>query len=320
MDGIIQIRLAGDGIMKKVIAMLLLAVLLLSLCSCSEENAQKAASSKETTGFQSTPTQPSKAQTPTAQTAPTQTAPTQTAPTQAPTANRVCSHIWTQWAVKKQSTCQYAGLKERTCRLCQVTESKAMDKVGHKESGWLVKQPAQVGVDGLLYTQCIYCKIQMQKQIVPALTEAHQHKIVKWVTEREADCTHTGREVAICSCGQTLATKELPACHFPMTDLGEIATCFVTGLTEGQHCGACGEVLIPQKVIEKLPHTPEPDEAVPATCTECGYTAGSHCSVCYTYFVKPQVIPAKGHSMASKVIESAVETERHTLHYCTACS
>ena len=32
----------------------------------------------------------------------------------------------------------------------------------------------------------------------------------------------------------------------------------------------CEEVLIPQKVIEKLPHTPETEEAVPATCTDYG--------------------------------------------------
>ena len=231
-----------------------------------------------------------------------------------------CTHYWSQWTETVFATCQTVGQKERTCRLCGAAETKTTPQTDHKKSDWLLGKPADVGVTGTLYMECVYCKVQLKTQTIPAITNSHTHAIANWVTVKKPDCTHTGLKNALCSCGKIMESQETPVSHSPFTDLGEPATCFITGLTEGQHCLVCNEVLIPQKVIEKLPHTPEIEEAVPATCTDYGCTEAIHCSVCLEYIVKPQSIAPKGHSMSSKFIDSADESERYTLHYCTVCS
>ncbi len=72
--------------------------------------------------------------------------------------------------------------------------------------------------------------------------------------------------------------------------------CVNAGITEGQMCEVCGEILTAQEDIPALGHTEVIDEAVEPTCTETGLTEGKHCSVCEAVLVEQQVVPAKGHT------------------------
>ena len=92
--------------------------------------------------------------------------------------------------------------------------------------------------------------------------------------------------------------------HNPVADSSVAATCSAIGLTEGSHCGFCGEIIVKQDTIPMIEHTAVVDSAVAATCTKSGLTEGSHCSVCGTVIVKQDTIPAKGHTI---VIDEAVE-------------
>lgn len=98
--------------------------------------------------------------------------------------------------------------------------------------------------------------------------------------------------------------------HTEVIDEAVEPSCSKTGLTEGSHCSACGEVLIAQVEVGKTNHTP----GAQATCTEdqvctaCGEvleTANGHvpsveasctepqrCTVCQTVLAK-----ATGHSL-----------------------
>jgi len=252
----------------------------------------------------------------------TATQATATTPPTSPAVEQPCAHYWGRWIDTVYATCKTAGQQERTCRLCDATETRATEKTSHKKSDWLLGKPAQVGVEGMLYKQCIYCKTQLQTQTVPAITNTHQHAITTWVTVREANCTNTGLKNALCSCGKVMQSKELPASHSPMTDLGEPATCFVTGLTEGSHCWLCDKVLVQQKIIAKLPHTPETDEAVPATCANFGYTEGSHCSVCFTVIVKQNTIEKLPHTpVIDKAVTATCASKGLTEgSHCSVCS
>ena len=88
-----------------------------------------------------------------------------------------------------------------------------------------------------------------------------------------------------CSCKHTIVIDEKidPTCELP-------------GMTEGQHCGDCGEVLVEQEVIEPLGHDTVIDEAVAPSCLKEGLTEGSHCSRCGKVFIKQETVPALGHN------------------------
>ena len=83
--------------------------------------------------------------------------------------------------------------------------------------------------------------------------------------------------------------------HTPETIPGKEATCKETGLTQGEKCSVCGEILTAQIVIPVKAHTPETIPGKAATCTEDGLTDGEKCSVCGTVLKEGQKIPALKH-------------------------
>ena len=87
--------------------------------------------------------------------------------------------------------------------------------------------------------------------------------------------------------------------HDPVTDAAVAPTCAFSGLTEGAHCGTCGEVLTPQETVPALPHTVVTDKGLEATCTKTGLTEGSHCEVCGTVLAEQKVTEALGHNVVT---------------------
>ncbi|MCM1327983.1 MAG: leucine-rich repeat domain-containing protein [Ruminococcus sp.] len=71
--------------------------------------------------------------------------------------------------------------------------------------------------------------------------------------ENHCGGTASSTQKAICTvCGEEYGSL---AAHTEVTDFAKAATCTSTGISEGKHCSACGEVLIPQTVIPVLNHT-----------------------------------------------------------------
>ena len=93
-----------------------------------------------------------------------------------------------------------------------------------------------------------------------------------------------------------------------VTDPAVEATCTEPGLTEGQHCEDCGEVLTAQEEVPALGHTEEVDPAVEPTCTEAGLTEGKHCSVCGEVLVAQEEVPALGHTTDTGTCERCGES------------
>ena len=113
-------------------------------------------------------------------------------------------------------------------------------------------------------------------------------------------CDSTGlTEGSHCGvCGQVLEEQQVvPAAHTPVTDEAIAPTCTQSGWTEGSHCDLCGEILKAQQLIPAS-HTVVNDEAVEATCTRPGLTAGSHCSACGEVFEAQREIQPAGHDFA----------------------
>ncbi|MBQ6839931.1 MAG: InlB B-repeat-containing protein, partial [Oscillospiraceae bacterium] len=80
--------------------------------------------------------------------------------------------------------------------------------------------------------------------------------------------------------------------HTEAIDEAVAATCTETGLTEGKHCTACKEVLIPQTVVAALGHDYQVSQ-VPAACDKEG-SKTTTCARCDYHTV--ETLPASGHS------------------------
>ena len=82
-----------------------------------------------------------------------------------------------------------------------------------------------------------------------------------------ATCT-TDQVCAREGCGAVLDSAKG---HTPVTDAAVAPTCTATGLTEGTHCEACGDVLVAQQIVPMTGHDYRSATRAP-TCTEGGYT------------------------------------------------
>ena len=78
--------------------------------------------------------------------------------------------------------------------------------------------------------------------------------------------------------------------HRTITRPAVAATCIATGLTEGKVCVLCGEEVVKQEVVAKVPHTVVELPAVPATYVSTGLTAGQYCSACEKVMVEQKEI------------------------------
>ena len=84
-----------------------------------------------------------------------------------------------------------------------------------------------------------------------------------------ATCTTPTKYYYSCTC-DAIGTETFefgePLGHNHVIDEAIAPTCSKTGLSEGQHCSICGEVIVAQKVVDKVPHT---DNGY-GICSVCG--------------------------------------------------
>ena len=106
--------------------------------------------------------------------------------------------------------------------------------------------------------------------------QTHKHEYVSTVTT-PATCTEPGVMTYICACGETY-TDVIPATGHKSVVLNSVEpTCTKTGLTEGEKCSVCGEILKAQKTLKALGHNwGEWSVTKAATCE----TAGTETRVC----------------------------------------
>lgn len=229
-------------------------------------------------------------------------------------------HTMSDWITDVESTCNSFGCEYRKCLECGVMleyrdiESYA-EHVEATEHGYAPTCMREGLTDG---TYCSYCGVTIvEQESIPTI----DHHYVLTFT-KEPTCTTEGYKTYTCQCGYSYQECYSPALqHDSVLDDYVPPTCTEDGYSMGYHCSRCGEVTVPQSVIEPLGHYTVTDHAVAPKCTTTGLSEGSHCSRCELVFVPQTVIPAKGHTI--RIDEGAEPTciwDGYTeSQFCTTC-
>ena len=147
-------------------------------------------------------------------------------------------HSYGEWKVTTAPTCIEVGVETRTCADCGSKETRDVPKGDHGE-GEAVKEneiPATCEADGS-YDEVVYCPVCEEEL-------ERSSKVIPAAGHKDAD------ENYICDvCEGKVCTN-----HKPETVKGKAATCTEAGLTYGEKCSICGEVLTEQETIPALGH------------------------------------------------------------------
>ncbi|MBQ8341461.1 MAG: hypothetical protein IJY22_03675 [Clostridia bacterium] len=246
------------------------------------------------------------------------------------------------------ATCTATGLTEgKHCSVCNtvLVAQNVIEATGHTESDWIVDQISSSESIGYQHTECTVCGQILRTESIPM----SGHHESDWIVDVAPTCGSIGSRYKKCTdegCNIILVREILPVLKEHMDvviDLAVAATCTSSGLSEGQHCAVCGQVVQVQNVLPKLEHTEsawltdkEPtctsigyqhtectvcktilrtaeierlahtevvDDAVAVTCTANGLTEGKHCSVCNTVLMVQSVILAKGHTKSAWITD-----------------
>ena len=220
----------------------------------------------------------------------------------------------------KVPTCTEYGWNEyHTCNDCDYTTYIQIDALGHSEvtDNAVAATCAATGL-----TEGKHCSVCNEILVQQKVVEKLAHDTVNHGA-KEATCTEYGwNEYQTCNnCDYTTYVQVEAKGHNEVVDSSVIPTCTATGLTEGKHCSACDEILVEQKVIEKLAHTPcDWSVAVDATCTSTGLLH-KVCAVCLEE-LETEELPMVSHDLKYHLAKAPTCTEHGWDEYqsCRNCN
>ena len=255
------------------------------------------------------------------------------------------NHSFTEWTVDIPASCGSTGMDSRSCTICGYEETRLSDSNEH--SGKLINEVkptcTEPGYSGDLV--CDGCgELMSEGEIVGASGHDYKSDITL------PNCNDGGYTLNICSaCGDSYTSdltpklghsggvadcKDKAVCEACGESYGEVnsnnhktvvidkaidASCTSTGLTEGSHCDACGNVVVAQSIVNKSAHTEEILPAINATCSSTGLTEGKKCSVCGEILIAQTETSKLIHNYSSTVVNPSCTTKGYTSHRCTLC-
>lgn len=178
------------------------------------------------------------------------------------------------------------------CNLCGAIRTA---KCRHANTEILAAKAANCTEAGLTEGEkCLDCGEALTAQeIIPALDHSYDN-------DADTTCNRIGCGYERCLHSNTEAVGEATE-----------STCSVHGLTAGEKCSDCGEILVAQEKLPLAEHTEVATDAVAAGCIKTGLTSGTKCSVCGEAIKAQEIVAAAGHKWngASCTICGAVKFE-----------
>ena len=188
----------------------------------------------------------------------------------------ICSHIWKDGAILKESTCTAEGKKQKVCENCKkVIEietpalghnfvNRVCTRCGEKEPGctthtygeWVITKNATCVAEGSKKRTCTVCGVEEIETI--AATGVHTYG--EWKVTKQATCTADGTKTKTCTgCGATQTEV-----------IAKLGHNFVEG-----KCSVCGETLVIGANINYHEYVSESGGTVSASYTSTKTTRGS---------------------------------------------
>ncbi|MDD7292237.1 MAG: hypothetical protein PUG83_01790, partial [Clostridiaceae bacterium] len=177
-------------------------------------------------------------------------------------------HRYSDWTVTTEPTCTAEGEETRTCIICGESETRAVETRTHDL--FHVEVASTCTVTGVSCDVCTLCGKIFNYSVLPLV----EHTFSEWTVTSEPTCTAEGEETRTCSvCGEAETRTIEKAAHKIVIDTSVTPTCTETGVTEGQHCSVCGEILVEQQTIAATGHNDINSDGI---CDSCGEDLGTH--------------------------------------------
>ena len=217
-------------------------------------------------------------------------------------------HVWDEGVPYKNHSCNSASYMRYTCTLCGA-HNDVVVREQHFRVPIADEIPATCTTDGMTSGwKCEKCdEFWIPQEVIPAL--GHDWN----------DNLPCQSETSACArCDLHFDTKQE---HLVVVDEAVAATCTTTGLTEGSHCGYCGEVLVAQEEIPMTEHNWITAQVpVAATCNSTGHKEGAQ--YCMDCDYDPDPIPMLSHKWvhreAKKATYTAIGWNAHDI--CMLCN
>jgi len=208
------------------------------------------------------------------------------------------AHTWKDVEILVQPTCTSTGSKSVICAVegCGATETQTIDKLPHT----VVIDPAveeTCTTNGK--TEGSHCSVCNTILVAQETIEKHHVFDVAPCTQVPATCTREGCDLVVeelrkhdltkatcteyATCKYGCGYKDEAAGYAPHTEVideGYPAQCETNGLSDGAHCGVCGEILRAQLVKGAIGHDIVQHAAKKPTFTSVGWEAYEACSRC----------------------------------------
>lgn len=81
-------------------------------------------------------------------------------------------HIFNDWAIMVNPTCESEGEQHRWCTICSILEIELLPAISHASADWKVVKEPQIGVAGLAQFKCTVCGKVLTERVLPALEDS----------------------------------------------------------------------------------------------------------------------------------------------------
>ncbi|MBQ2862757.1 MAG: leucine-rich repeat protein, partial [Clostridia bacterium] len=227
------------------------------------------------------------------------------------TLNYFCKHAWSEWSVASQPTCIDEGLEQRTCGICEQTETQAVDALDH-DYGLTETVEPDCTSDGYSVYTCTRCGDWYYDDFEATLGHAFMHE---YIIDVEPTCTERGE-------AHTMCERCYHVEHFPLEALehdydAEFVDpdCTSEGYTI-YTCRRCFDTYI-DDFIDALGHDHQYGGMVEPSCEERGFTIYA-CTRCGDGY-EADFIDALGHDHVGEVTEPTCTEDGYTTYTCSRC-